>query len=217
MPFTGKLVDHPAQYSSQILEVVRPILAAWHSGGGEVVCDPYAGLGTRLGALCDDVGLRFYGMDIEAWPTADERVIVADATEYGWYPNTRFAVVTSPPYFGNRISSDYVNGPLPTTKVAGRRSYGVSLGRPLHQRNLARVCKPKQQAAFYGGLTAAARIWPDLAVVNVDLPMRDATVDALKAAGLSLGYEIPVETQRYRGGAGSDKRAPHEVVLVANR
>lgn len=183
------------------------------------VVDPYAGMGRRLGGICDVHGWRFVGIDIEVWPDADARVKLGDAARRKHYPRKPFAVVTSPPYFGNRISSDYVNGPTPTTKVAGRRSYGVSLGRPLDERNLARSCRPTQAHAerFYGELTKAACLWPSLALLNVDLPMCDAAGVALACAGFTIDNILEVETPRYRGGAGSDKRAPHELIMVATR
>lgn len=220
MPFTGPLVDHPSQFSPPVLAAIRPILVERMLALGlDTVVDPYAGLGHRLAGICDVHGWRFVGIDIEAWPYADARVKVGDAAKRKCYPRKPFAVVTSPPYFGNRISSDYVNGPTPDTKVAGRRSYGVSLGRPLDKRNLARSCRPTEAHAerFYSELTKAATLWPSLVILNVDQPMGNAAGVALACAGLAIDDIIEVKTPRYRGGTGSDKRAPCELVMVASR
>lgn len=221
MPFTGTVPEHPAQFSRPIVDVLRLLIERAVIPHGEIVVDPYAGPGNRLGKVCDELGVPFVGLDIERWPSADERVRYGDAGSAIYYPPEPFAVVTSPPYFGNRISSDYVNGPTATTKVAGRRSYGISLGRPLDPANLARFARPtrsdKHRQRFYAELGAAARCWQRLAVVNVDLPMRDDTRAVLEGAGFTVYEEHEIETQRYGGGAGADKRAPFEVVMSAVR
>jgi hypothetical protein len=211
MSLTGAVAAHPAQFSKSIIAALASMIPA-----GSHVHDPYAGLGLRLGALCDELGATFTGTDIEAWPDADSRVVVGDARDPASYPAGRFIVVTSPPYFGNRISTDYANGPLPTTKTAGRRSYGISLGRALHADNLARLGREKHRRDFYENFAAAAQWWPE-ALLNVDLPMKDDTLDALLAAGLSACTLLPVETPRYRVAGHGDERPPHELVIHAER
>src|SRR5262245_36940298 len=60
--------------------------------------DPYAGEGTKLGRLCDELGLEFSGGDLEKWKDRDERVVVANAINHSSYPTTEYAIVTSPTY-----------------------------------------------------------------------------------------------------------------------
>src|SRR5262245_3375442 len=107
---------HPSEFSPEVLDVVRPILEQYAPAR---VHDPYAGRGSRLAKLCDALGITFTGSDIESYEGADARVIVGDAADVETYPREPFAIVTSPVYFGNRISSDYVGGPTPTTKRNG--------------------------------------------------------------------------------------------------
>jgi len=214
MTLTGTVPIHPARWTPAILETIRPILERY----ALPIHDPYAGTGERLGALADELGLEFTGTDIEAWPGADPRVGLGDSRYPLTYPGGEFVVVTSPVYFGNRISSDYVNGPTPATKTAGRHAYGISLGRPLHPDNLARVCRPASRFD-YGALHAmAARHWGEVAVVNVDGPLRAMWVGILDLAGFEVVDVVEVETPRLGGGlAGAAKRAGFEVVIVAVR
>lgn len=212
MALTGPVPAHPAEFSPEVLAALRPLLM-----GRPFVFDPFAGRGRRLGALCDELGIRFAGCDIEPWRDSDPRVRCADASDPESYPYGPFTVVTSPPYFGNRISSDYVNGPTPTTKTAGRRSYGISLGRALHPKNIARFCRPGQRRDHDFAASMIVCHWDDAAIVNVDSPIADQWADVLVGAGYEVQQRIPVVTRRYRGPANSDRRADHEVVLVASR
>lgn len=215
---TGKVADHPAQFSPEVLDAIAPLIASTLlSPGAAHVHDPFAGLGLRLGALCDRLGITYSGADIEAWPSRDPRVMVSDSTIGVSYPPAPFVIVTSPVYFGNRISSDYVNGATPATKLAGRRAYGISLGRALDRANLARVCRPAHEAAYYARHGAAVRHWGARAVVNVDAPMAERWADLLAAHGYAVAEPIEVRTRRLGGVANADKRASHEVVLVAER
>jgi hypothetical protein len=205
---------HPAEFSPEVLAVIEPLvvrLAPAH------VHDPFAGRGVRLAALCDRLGVTFTGTDIEHYTGADARVATIDATDPCGYPRTPFATVTSPVYLGNRISCDYVNGPTPTTKVNGRRAYGISLGRALHRNNLARVCRPYQERAYYAGHGRAVKHWGEHAIVNVDLPARDGWVALLLAQGYDIADVLAAHTRRYRGPANSERRAEHEVVIFAVR
>ena len=184
---------------------------------GEVIFDPFAGPGDRLGPLCDRLGLAFAGIDIEAWPDRDPRVAVADAMEQASYPAAPFTVVTSPVYFGNRISVDYVNGPTPRTKRNGRHAYGISLGRALDSRNLARRCRAGHEAEHDRGHAATVACWHDRALVNVDSPIGDRWCSILASVGFTVVEVVEVKTRRLGGVANNDKRAGHEVVIEAVR
>lgn len=201
---------HPCEFSPEVIDALDGLIAV-----GEHVHDPFAGMGRRLAALCDAVGATFSGSDIEEWPGADPRVVLADATKAETYPQRPFTVVTSPVYLNKRLA-DYVNGPLPTTKVKGRRDYGISLGRALHTNNLARFTgKPSRAAAYWLKHEAAARHWGDRAIVNVDSPILDGWLVVLGACGYTHRQVIPVFTQRYGGLHNAEKRAEYEVVIVA--
>lgn len=212
MGLTGPLVKHPAEFSAVVLDVIVRLLWAYYDRFHTVV-DPNAGRGMRLGQRVDQMGKNFFGIDIEDWADHDPRVVQGDSRDARLYPSHDYVIATSPPYFGNRISSDYVNGPKPSTKTAGRRAYGISLGRALHADNLAR--QAKHSDAFYAGLGATIRCWhTPLALLNVDSPMADQAAAQLTAGGFEVVDQIEVVTPRYRGPAGSDKRAACEVVLV---
>jgi hypothetical protein len=200
---------HPAEFSPEVLDVFERVLA-----GVSHVHDPWAGRGVRLGSLCDRLGVAFTGTDIERYKDMDPRVGLGDSSKWWSYPSGNFTVVTSPVYL-NRISTDYVNGPLPTTKVEGRRAYGISLGRALDRENLARTCR--SEGDYYWAHGNAVQWWRYQAIVNVDLPMLIGWRKLLTESGFRISDEICVETRRYRGPANSDKRAPCEVVIVAKR
>ena len=203
---------HPCQYSPEVIDALRGLIQP-----GEHIHDPFAGTGLRLAALCDELGAEYTGGDIEEWPGADHRVSLADATEYASYPLTTFTVATSPVYLNKRLA-DYANGPLPTTKIKGRRDYGISLGRALHANNLARhTGKPGRAGAYWRTHSEAVTWWNDRALVNVDSPIADGWVDVLGAAGYQIEEVIRVLTQRYGGLNNADKRAEFEVLIVASR
>jgi hypothetical protein len=210
---TGSVAKHPAQYSPEILAVLADLIHP-----GEHVHDPFAGLGVRLGALCDRLGVGFTGTDIEDWEGKDPRVVLGDSTHFLTYPmRSSFTVVTSPVYFGNRISSDYVEGPRETTKLNGRRSYGISLGRALDASNAARVCRPSQSDEYFKLHAEAAKYWGHRAIVNVDSPVEEEWIDLLAVAGYGSISTQPVVTRRYRVAGHGEQRPAAEVIIDARR
>jgi hypothetical protein len=210
LALTGPVPPHPAEFSPEVIDALAPLL-----DDVPLVFDPFAGRGRRLGALGHRLGVRFAGIDIERYAGADPRVRCGDARNAASYPDEPFVVVTSPVYFANRISSDYVNGPTLTTKRNGRRCYGMSLGRALHAGNLARLCRPANLDHYIAEHIAVAEHWDTTALVNCDSPIADIWTEILEAAGFAVDQIIEVRTRRYRGPANSDKRADHEVVTVA--
>lgn len=205
-------VRHPAQFSSEVLDIVAELLVP-----GEHIHDPFAGPGVRLAALCDQLGVTFSGADIEVWPGHDPRVAVGDALDPASYPVGPFTVVTSPTYQNKRLS-DYPNGPTPNTKIKGRRDYSLSLGAPLHPDNLARTTGRAARAADYWRLhTEAAKHWPDRVFLNVDEPISGQWQWLLVGDGYRIERIIPAYTRRYGGLHNAEKRAEHEVVIVARR
>jgi hypothetical protein len=206
-------MTHPCQFSPEVLDVLGPLIQP-----GEHIHDPFAGTGLRLAALCDEIGAEYSGADIEQWPGADRRVWIGDATKKDSYPYwSTFRVVTSPVYLNKRLA-DYANGPLPTTKIKGRRDYGISLGRALHPGNLARhTGKPARAAAYWHTHSEAVKHWGDRALVNVDSPIAAGWRSILEAQGFTVTDEIPVYTQRYGGLDNAEKRAEFEVVMICER
>lgn len=186
---------------------------------GEHVHDPFAGPGTRLGVLCDELLIQatFTGTDIEVWDDHDHRVVQADARDPDAYPPAPFTIVTSPVYVNKRCA-DYPNGPTPTTKTKGRRDYGIALGRGLHLDNLARTTgRPKQVPAYWQGHADAVKHWGDRVIVNVDLPISERWQSLLAEHGYRITDVIPAFTRRYGGLDNAEKRAEYEVVIVATR
>jgi hypothetical protein len=204
---------HPAEFSPGVLTVLAELIRP-----GEHVHDPYAGRGLRLGALCDQIGAAFTGTDIERYQDTDPRVVEADAGDPLAYPPPPFTITTSPPYL-NGISSDYKQGPTPQTVLDGRRAYGISLGRPLHQNNLARlvVRSRREHPQFWARVATHVGHWGQRVLFNVDLPMLDAATVMLEARGYRITGVIPASTGRYRNGANRELRAEHEVVIEAVR
>lgn len=214
MSLTQPPPPHPAEFSPEVLDCIGEILDKRVYLNH--VHDPFAGRGVRLAALCDRLGLGFTATDIERWPDSDKRVTCGDSTKRDTYPPScvDYAIVTSPVYFGNRITTDYLNGPTPNTKPNGRRAYGISLGRPLDDANLARFAR--DEMVYYVRHDAVVRWWPDLVILNVDSPLRRGWGNLLARHGYRY-HSRKVQTRRYRGVANSDKRASHEVVIVAER
>lgn len=203
---------NPCQYSPEVLSVLADLIDPL-----DRVFDPFAGHGLRLGEVCDGVGAEFRGVDIEVWEPHDARVRQGDARHAASYPSSPFTVVTSPVY-QNKRCADYANGPTPTTKTKGRRDYGIALGRPLHEMNLARHTGHLSRApAYYAAHSEAVKLWGHRAIVNVDLPIAADWEDLLEANGYQVRTWIEVKTRRYGGLANFALRAPYEVVLVAWR
>lgn len=189
------------------------------------VFDPFAGVGVRLGALCDTLNVQFSGVDLEVWADSDPRVRVGDATNPDIYPLGPFRVVTSPTY-GNGLNDHHEPRDMST-----RYTYRVALGGPLHRNNTGRYGIRGGRKAWHrywrisGAAIAcwAAREAP--AVVNVkafihnhqvvDLPRLWET--ALLVHGYRLTQRVEVPVTGIRHGANHDRRIDHEVILVADR
>jgi len=209
---------HPCQYSPEVLDVLAELIRP-----GEHIHDPYAGPGLRLGRLCDQLGATFTGTDIENWGLLaegkDPRVALGDAGDHAGYPAVPFTATTSPVY-GNKRCCDYPNGPHPTTKVKGRRDYGIAKGSALELANLARTTGHKfarDQRPYWEGHALAVKHWDERAIVNVDEPIGDGWCRLLEAGGFTIESVIPAFTRRYGGLDNAEKRADHEVVIVATK
>lgn len=230
MALSGRVPDHPATFSTRRVgtaasmeEVLEDLIDEYPLG--LLIFDPFAGTGAVLGPICRRLGRRVDGVEIELDPAlggsyrgTEAWVRFGDAFEAASYPRERFVVSTSCCYT-NRISTDYVNGPTPATKLAGRTSYGTSLGRALHPNNLARAVdrsgRDGPQEAFYGKLGAAIAHWGEHVLLNVDAPMSAHCQKLLASARYRIEDVVDVLTPRLRGVANAGDRAEHEVVIVA--
>jgi hypothetical protein len=205
---------HPAQFSPEIVEVLEQILRDLRPAH---VHDPFAGPGLRLAKLCDALGVAFTGTDIEDWPGRDLRVAVGDARDASRYPRREFVICTSPVYLNKRFG-DYANGPTPNTKTKGRRDYGIALGRALHPENYARLTgRPGYADGYWQRHRECVAHWGDRVILNVDGPIAGGWVGLLTEFGYRIEETYVANTRRYRGLANADVRAPHEVVMVAQK
>lgn len=204
---------HPAPYSPEVLAVMWPLIRP-----GERIHDPCAGTGRRLAKVCDGRGAIFTAGDINVYPGHDYRVLRADARDPASYPPAPFTVTCSPVYVHKRCA-DYPNGPTPNTKVKGRREYAFAAdGWALHPDNLARTTgRPSRVEDYWSGHEEAVKHWDDRVLLNVDLPISEPWQQLLRDHGYRIQEVIPAFTRRHRGLANADKRADHEVVIVAAR
>ena len=176
--------DHPTEYSPEVIAIFATLLHA-----GDHVHDPFAGRGLRLGALCDRIGATFTGTDIEAYRGTRSACRYRRCDDAAGYP-AHDVTTTSPCYFDNRISSDYVNGPTPRTKLNGRHAYGTSLGRALHPDNLARFCRSTRGAEHDARAGRMVEHWAARVILNVDLPIAERWRRLLEGAGYDVVAEL---------------------------
>jgi 3'-phosphoadenosine 5'-phosphosulfate sulfotransferase (PAPS reductase)/FAD synthetase len=118
-------VKHPARFSQAIIERFTTLLEA-----DEIVHDPFAGTGERLGHLADALDLHFTGTEIERAFIVDPRVKQGDSrlmTTYPWPLIYRapFTIVTSPVYANGMADNFKPTGVCSTCEgggsVAGER------------------------------------------------------------------------------------------------
>jgi hypothetical protein len=214
---------HPAQWSSAILDAIAPVLA----GLGLPVHDPCAGTGVRLGRLCDELGLRFTGTEIEAPYIVDPRVRRGDSTMNGTYPADPYVVVTSPVYPNGM--SDHFHARDDSTRHTYRQALAAIVGhdQELELNNMGRwgVRRGSRAIARHFDLAdRCVRWWPTNVVVNVSdflcrgesWPLVARWRHLLEHHGFVVDLELEVATPRQRFGANRH-RADHEVVLVARK
>ena len=61
------------------------------------------------------------------------------------------------------------------------------------------------------------KYWGERVVLNVDEPISERWQSLLIEHGYGVADRVPLHTRRYRGLANADKRADHELVIVAVR
>lgn len=214
--------EHPAQWSPQILDAIRPVLQRFHLP----VHDPFAGTGVRLGALCDDIGLTFTGTEMVGAFIADDRVKVGDSTDPKSYPAQPWVICTSPVYPNG--CADHFKASEPE----GRHTYRQALHRlvghdvPLAETNMGRYSVRRGTTSFehYAVLAHSIACWwfPMPIIVNVSdfyvgdvlFPLVQYWRGMLQSYGWRFAADIEVATPRQRRGANGEKRHTHETVLV---
>ena len=217
-PVTTK--PNPAQFSDTIIDAlttwiprVLPI--------GHHVHDPFAGAGTKLGQLCDDLGVIFTGTDLERWKDGDDRVQVGDSTCAATYPDHPFVVCTSPTY--NNGCNDHFT----PTDISKRLTYRIAAGHALHMNNTGRWSGRRSQRGedMYWEITnRVVANWPDIALVNVKNSYRRHElydfIGLWTTLLLARGYQVKnveVSTPGWRVGTNNQARTPTETILIATR
>ncbi len=219
-------MSHPAQYSRQVLVVLRQLLPT-----GTRIHDPFAGPGTRLGELADERLLHFTGTEIEPGFIMDGRVQPGDATDPTTYPAEPHTIVTSPVY-PNGMADHFKS-----TDSSERRTYRHGLakltGNPdveLATRNMGRwgyrgrKLDSPARMMYWSLARQAVACWTgaERVLLNVSdfkqahgltVPVVEGWVHVMEAAGWDLAELHTVRTSRYRNGQNAEQRADHEVVI----
>jgi hypothetical protein len=209
---------HPAVFTNSIIDALRELIPQ-HIPEGLYICDPFAGDGQKLGALCDELGRWFRGIDIEEWP--DSRATWGDSTEPYWYPDQPHAIVTSPTY------NNGVNDHFKPSDASRRLTYRSRLGRELHVNNTGRYSgrgSKKAEQEYWRITEDVVKHWPDIALVNVKDSIRGDSIYPLvnlwRVLLLKHGYKIQrvdVPCPGWRFGANSELRVDTEAILIAKR
>lgn len=210
---------HPAPFTESIIEELALLIPACAPSRWVGVHDPFAGEGRRLGALCDKLGYKFTGTDLEPWKDRDSRVRVGDSTDPTTYPTGPFIVATSPTY-NNGVNDHFL--PRETSR---RLTYRVAAGRPLHVNNTGRYSgrgSKKGEVAYWELTRKVVAHWPGTCLVNVKDSTRAGTtyplVDLWTALLCEFEYDVrrvEVECPGWRFGTNHEKRAEVEAILVA--
>lgn len=214
-------MNHPAKFSSPILDTIESILDT-RLPHGATVLDPFAGVGGihRLERW------NTVGVEIEPeWASTHPDTIVGDSTRLDtlFAPESIDAIVTSPAY-GNRMADNYA-GDRHNTR---RFTYRIALGRTLDENNGAGLQWGNAYKVLHSQVWSACVnvLKPGgLMIVNVSNHIRAGVeqrvvewhVATLLHLGLLLDEVRPVHTRRMRYGANGDRRAADEKVLVLTR
>ena len=137
------------------------------------------------------------------------------------------------PDYGNRFSDQYLGTPAEvelrakTGRAPRRRSYAISLNRPVSEGSTCRYgfgpIWRKMHTEIFTAVTRVCLPEARLALNVSDFFENRQRVDVVRfwvQLASSLGWSIvdimPVQTSRYRDGANSELRAENEVIIVAN-
>lgn len=219
-------VTHPCRWTPAILDAITPVIAEL----GLPVHDPFAGTGERLSALCDELGVRFTGTELEPEFAVDPRVAAGDSTMPLTYPSGPYVIVTSPAYPNGM--ADHFKASDNSRRHTYRQALATTIGqdRPLHPNNMGRYGNRHRRSqhvedTHFDLAARCVRWWPTHAVVNVKDVEADtyrvAVVDRwhelLRDAGYQIDQVIQVPVNGQRHGANRSARADHEAVIVGRR
>lgn len=222
------LQEHPAQFSSQVLEAIRPHLALLRLP----VHDPFAGPGVRLAAVCDDLGLDFTGTEIEREFIVDFRVSCGNSTHKGTYPDWDgdYVVVTSPVYPNGMTDHHHAKDDSTRHTYRSRLAKIIGEDRELDPHNMGRYGNRVRRSAasertYYWLAEAAVQHWPANVIVNVkDCISGEYLVTVvtrwrqlLERFGYVIVDDIQVPVSGNRHGENHERRVDHEHVLVCHR
>lgn len=212
---------NPAPFSDSVIEALRVLIPKYVSQSYEIH-DPFAGEGMKLGALCDRLGYRFTGIDLECWDESDPRVHLGDSTSPGTYPIVPYAVVCSPTY--NNGVNDHWNPKDKSTRL----TYRTRAGHDLHLNNTARWSgrRSKRGEENYWAITyAVVANWPNLVMVNLKnsirakeiYPLIDKWVDLLQSYKYEIVDVVFPACPGWRFGQNGSARMDAEIIIVAQR
>lgn len=212
---------NPAPFSDNIIDALRDLIPE-HVPAGFTVFDPFAGHGTKLGALCDELGYTFAGRDLEKWTPRDKRVKTGDATRVKTYPaHGLWVVVTSPSY------NNGVNDHFKPSDTSRRLTYRSRLGHELHPHNTGRYsgrASARGEEEYWRLHDECVQHWPDIVIVNVKDSYRAGKLYPLGAKWIGLlkryGYAVHAEKVDVRGwryGTNHEARREFEWILVGKR
>lgn len=229
----SKPIKHPARFSPEIIEVMKPILQ-----DAVRVHDPFAGTGERLGKLIDSLSPRpiFSGTEIEASFIVDPRVRHGNSKDFYTYPRAMHYTICTSPVYPNGMADSWEakdGSKRNTYRAAVKENEGQD--RELDPDNMGmwgyRGTTPRsaKREAYWDLARKCAENWHEAGriVLNVsDFMVRDdiePVVEPWIALLEDLGWHstkvIPVRTQRNRHGsdASRDQRVDHEMVIVMER
>jgi hypothetical protein len=217
---------HPATYSDQLLPHLGEAVAAW----GLPVHDPFAGTGTKLGRLCDELGLDFTGTEIEPELIADPRVRHGDSIDAETYPAREYVICTSPTY-GNGMN-DHFKAKDDSKRMNYRWALAQINGydRELHVNNSGRYGVAERRSAgserhYWRVNRACVAHWPDRCLVNVKdvgpyggelVPLVGRWIVLLEGFGYEIVKRVDVECPGNKNSPNRE-RAETEAVLVCER
>jgi hypothetical protein len=192
------------------------------------VHDPFAGTGRRLGKLCDALGLRFTGTEIEAEFIVDPRVAPGNAINPDTYPPGPFCVVTSPAYPNGM--ADHFAARDGSRRHTYRQALAAIRGhdRELSSSNMGRYSIRRGRRAeteHFAIAGIAMHRWPPDVIVNVSdfiaagerYPLVDRWRRLLGRHGYTVTDVVEVPTPRQRHGAHAELRVEAEAVITAHR
>lgn len=218
----GDTREHPATFSPSVLIAIEEILRrqAIRLRRPLRVIDPFAGIGGIHG-LSRAVAYETVGVELEVeWADAHRSTYVGDATDLYHHERDSFDAVATSPAYGNRMADAYDG-----RDGSKRRSYRLSLGRPLSSDNGAAMQWGPEYRALHGQAIAEMMrvVRPGgLIVVNMSNHIRAGVqqrvvewwVSALLASYSTLVEVRHIETPRYGFGANASARVDGEKLIV---